>query len=73
VIGLLRNADDSLDELQELSFAIITSLLYSRLQPVKQFMKDQSQSIALAILNYVQVATHKKERPSAENAMECLQ
>ena len=36
LIGLARHAEDALDELQESSFAVLTSLLFSNLDAVKQ-------------------------------------
>ena len=39
LIGLQRGAGDALDELQEVAFAVITSLLFSELPVVKQMMQ----------------------------------
>jgi hypothetical protein len=36
LIGLARNAEDALDELQEAAFAILTSLLFSDLPKVRE-------------------------------------
>ena len=72
VIGLARQAEDELDELQELSFAVMTSLVYSKLAQIKQFVDTQQSKLLQAFMGFIQVATHKKDRPSCENATECL-
>ena len=65
-------AENAFDELQETSFAIITSLLFSHLPQVKNSMAPFAVQIAQSIEKYLQIAAYKCDRPSAENACECL-
>lgn len=58
--------------MQEISFALITSLLFSKLPQVKQAIAPFVEKIVQMIQNYIVVATYKCDRPSAENACECL-
>lgn len=67
-----RVAEDAFDELQETAFAILTSLLFSKLPLVKQSLEPFCVSIASAIETYIKVASYKCDKPSAENACECL-
>ena len=39
---------------------------------VKQVMEQKQNDILQAIMNFIQLATYKCERPSSENASECL-
>ena len=72
LIGLARHAEDALDELQEISFAILTSLLFSDLPAVKQRLELFDLTILQLIVQFIELATYKCERPSGENASECL-
>lgn len=58
--------------MQELSFAIITSLLFSNMPQVKQNLIDVSGAIVQAVKTYIETASYKSDKPSAENALECL-
>ncbi len=67
-----RVAEDAFDELQETAFAILTSLLFSKLPIVKQSLQPYCLKIASQIEHYIRVASYKCDKPSAENACECL-
>lgn len=67
-----RVAEDAFDELQETAFAILTSLLFSKLPQVKQSLQPYLLRMAGAVETYIRVASYKCDKPSAENACECL-
>jgi len=51
---------------------VITSLLFSKLQAVRQMVATRERDILQAVLGFIDLAAHKCERPSSENASECL-
>ncbi len=65
-------AESALDEVQETAFAIVTSLLYSKLPQVRASIEPYAVSIATHIEQFITVAAFKCDRPSVENAIECL-
>lgn len=72
LVKFSSQAESALDEIQETAFAIITSLLYSKLPQVKVSMEPFAVIIAQHIEKFIRVAAFKCDRPSAENACECL-
>lgn len=65
-------AEDMLDDLQESAFAIVTSLLFSKLPQVKQSLAPNALLIVASIDRYIKQAYYKCDRLSAENCCECL-
>lgn len=65
-------AESALDEVQETAFAIVTSLLYSKLPQVRASIEPFAVSIATHIEMFLTVAAYKCDRPSIENGIECL-
>lgn len=77
LMNLSRAAENALDEMQENSFAIISSMLYSNFKPdqkpsLKVIAQSKSVLILQTVVSYIENATYKCERPSGENASECL-
>lgn len=52
LIGMQRSTGDALDELQETSFAVLTSLLFSELPQVKQALGPRLNDILTAIMKF---------------------
>ena len=72
IIGLARSTEDALDEIQEAAFGVLTSLLVSELPIVKKQLQGREPQIVGAIVNFMELAAHKCEKPSGDNAAECL-
>lgn len=70
VIGLARPTEDALDELQEISFSLLTSLLYCKAPGIR----DQLDVAAImeATISFMEKAVYKCERPSGESCADCL-
>jgi hypothetical protein len=74
LIGLSRNAEDALDELQETSFKILTALLFAcgKNKQVRDGMQPLLAKMLEAVKNHMEAAHYKCERPSAENLSEFI-
>ena len=74
LIGFSSQASDTIDELQEAAFGIITTLMQCESTQVKQGLAPFAVQLVRAIEGYITLtAEFKCDRPSAENACACLQ
>jgi hypothetical protein len=53
LISFQRGASDALDEIQETAFAVLTSLLFSKMPTVKEVLRTKEAEILQAIMNFI--------------------
>lgn len=74
LLNLSRQAENAIDEMQESAFALLSSLFYAgqSQKAIREAVESRVRSILERFMAFVTNATYKCERPSGENASECL-